>query len=418
MKILQVSESDNIGGAAIAATRLNDLFDKSHLFESKLLVNRKKTNDLKIIFPSSILDKVYAKVIPHLIIKYNKFKFGTSSLTMSANTSCLFFLKTVKKTDFDILHLHWVNNAFVGLDDLKSIDKPMVWTLHDNWLFTAGCHSTQGCTNYIDNCSDCPKIKESRFQKNLDRQFFEKEERIQKLKDKIDIVVPSLWMFESAKRSRILKDFRINLIPNYIDVNLFAPLEKSISKEKLGLLQETKYILFGATDPLNDTNKGFSYIQQMASRGALDGFTLIIFGRVDNIEQIKLNVPFITMNSIYDKKKLVSLYNVSEVVIMPSLHESFGQVAAEAMSCGIPVLCFDTTGLKDVVDHKINGYKADLKNLNDLIEGFNWIISQSDLNRSARLKIVNEFSKEVILNKYSVLYSNIIKFKRKHNAGN
>lgn len=411
MRILQVSESDNIGGAAIATSRLNDLLNSNICFESELLVNRKKTNGLRIIFPTSIFDRFYAKLMPHILIKYNTIKFGTSALTILKSKSSFFFLKSIKNSKFDILHLHWVNNGFVGLDDLNLINKQIVWTLHDNWLFTAGCHSTQGCDKFADSCNECPKIANKKFQHNLDLQFSEKLDKLQKLKDKINIVVPSQWMYENAKKSKILNGFKINIIPNFIDVDLFTPKDKANSKEKLGFEKEAKYLLFGATDPINDSNKGFYYIQKMASAGALNGYKLIIFGKVNNHDQVKLDIPFIIMDSVYDKNKLVLLYNVAELVIMPSIHESFGQVAAEAMSCGIPVLCFDTTGLKDVVDHKINGYKAELKNVNDLIEGFNWIISNADLNKSARLKIVNSFSEEIILKKYQLFYSNLLKLK-------
>lgn len=416
MRILQVSESDNIGGAAIASSKLNDLLNSDISFESKLLVNRKKTNAIGTVFPTSILHRLHAKLMPHILIKYNKVKFGTSELTISKNRSSLFFLKSIKNIKFDILHLHWVNNGFVGLDDLHLINKPLVWTLHDNWLFTGACHSTQGCNKFFDNCYDCPKVNKKKFQDNLERQFLEKLDKLQKLKDKINIIVPSQWMYENAKKSKILSGFRIDIIPNFINTNLFIPKDKDDSKEKLGFDKATKYLLFGATDPINDSNKGFLYIQQMAARGALDGYTLIIFGKVNDPNEIKLDIPFIIMDSIYDKNKLVLLYNTAEVVIMPSLHESFGQVAAEAMSCGIPVLCYDTSGLKDVVDHKINGYRAELKNVNDLIEGFNWIIGSVDLCTSARLKVVKSFSEQIILKKYLVLYSNLIKLENKNDA--
>lgn len=408
MRVLQVSESDNIGGAAIAASRLNYLLNENGLV-STLLVNRKKSISLDVVAPVSFFDKFYAKLIPHLLIKYNKWKFGTFTLSSIQSRSSAFFLDSIKFQKFEILHLHWVNNGFVGLDDLLLIEKPIVWTLHDNWLFTAGCHSTQGCTEFVNICSNCPKISALKFQLNLNNEFEEKFKKLQHLKSKVKIVVPSKWMYESAKSSKLLGNHDIELIPNSIDVDLFAPMDKNQSKEQFNLDKTKKYILFGASDPINDQNKGFRFIEEMDRLQAFNGFTLIIFGKKRNTENVKLNIPIIFMDSINETNRLVSLYNVAELVLMPSIHESFGQVAAESMSCGVPVLCFNTTGLIDIIDHKVNGYLAKLFSVEDLIQGFNWIISQDGIGDKGRFKIKREFSKEVIFKKFFSLYQTIIK---------
>ena len=59
----------------------------------------------------------------------------------------------------DIVNLHWINGAFLSLNSLeklKQLNKPIVWTQHDMWAFTGGCHYTDGCVNFIKSCSNCP----------------------------------------------------------------------------------------------------------------------------------------------------------------------------------------------------------------------------------------------------------------------
>lgn len=90
MKILHVSESDSVGGAAIAASRMNSLLT-SYNIDSNLLVNRKKSNDLNVVSPTSFIDKLYAKLMPHLIIRLNKFVFGTNNLSVFQDVSADFF---------------------------------------------------------------------------------------------------------------------------------------------------------------------------------------------------------------------------------------------------------------------------------------------------------------------------------------
>lgn len=405
MKILHVSESDSVGGAAIAASRMNSLLT-SYSIDSNLLVNRKKSNDLNVVSPTSFIDKLYAKLMPHLIIRLNKFVFGTNNLSVFQDVSADFFLNSIEKQSYDILHLHWVNFSFVGLSDLIKIKQPIVWTLHDNWLFTSACHSTQGCEEFLISCTNCPKTNSVIRKKRVAKQFSHKLYLLQSLKKKIVIIVPSKWMFENASKSKLLSGFNIQMIPNFIDVNLFQPFKKDDSKLNQGLELRNKYILFGASDPINDQNKGFRFIQQMASTGALDGFTLIVFGRVDI--DILIDIPIILKGTICDKNDLVELYNSVELVIMPSIHESFGQIAAEAMACGIPVLSFNTTGLIDIIDHKINGYLAKLYDIDDLIVGFNWIIS-NELNRDViRYKIATMFSKQVVFDKVHAIYEKLL----------
>ena len=49
----------------------------------------------------------------------------------------------------DIIHLHWINQGFFSLKPsvLFKLNKPIVWTFHDMWAFTGGCHYSLGCKN-------------------------------------------------------------------------------------------------------------------------------------------------------------------------------------------------------------------------------------------------------------------------------
>ena len=58
---------------------------------------------------------------------------------------------------------------------------------------------------------------------------------------------------------------------------------------------------------------------------------------------------------------------------MLRLMDAFGKTLAEAMACNTPVVCFDATGPKDIVDHKINGYKAIPFESRDLANGIEWV---------------------------------------------
>jgi len=58
----------------------------------------------------------------------------------------------------DIIHLHWINNGFLSLRQIKKIKKPIVWTLRDMWPMTGGCHYSMSCENYQTGCGHCKQL--------------------------------------------------------------------------------------------------------------------------------------------------------------------------------------------------------------------------------------------------------------------
>ena len=94
-------------------------------------------------------------------------------------------------------------------------------------------------------------------------------------------------------------------------------------------------------------------------------------------------------------------------MVVPSLQEAFGQTIIEAMSCGTPVVAFDEGGPKDIIDHNINGYLAELCNSDDLKKGILWILNHKNpklLSEEARKKIVEKFHTDSVIEQYTNVY--------------
>ena len=58
----------------------------------------------------------------------------------------------------DVVHLHWIADSFVPLHSLARLTAPIVWTLHDTWALTGGCHILKGCEFYQQGCGRCPEL--------------------------------------------------------------------------------------------------------------------------------------------------------------------------------------------------------------------------------------------------------------------
>ncbi len=81
--------------------------------------------------------------IPITFYKYRK-KIMFSPAITPDNIS-----KKIQDINPDIVHLHWIALGFIKIETLAKISKPMIWTLHDMWAFTGGCHYDEECKKYI-----------------------------------------------------------------------------------------------------------------------------------------------------------------------------------------------------------------------------------------------------------------------------
>ena len=105
------------------------------------------------------------------------------------------------------------------------------------------------------------------------------------------------------------------------------------------------------------------------------------------------------------------MYSASDAIAVPSRNESFGLVASEAMACSRPVVCFDSSGLKDIVDHKVNGYLAKSFDASDFAMGILWLMDNEKsklLSEAARNKVQRLFSENIVAQQYLDFYKNAI----------
>ena len=157
MRVLIINTSENIGGAAIAANRLMEAL-KNNGVKAKMLVRDKRTDQITVAsLPQSPLLKakfVWERVC---IWKANRFKKHNLFQVDLANTGTdVTSLPEFKEAD--VIHLHWVNQGFLSLKDIRRIidsGKPIVWTMHDQWPFTGICHYSGECTKYQTECHHC-----------------------------------------------------------------------------------------------------------------------------------------------------------------------------------------------------------------------------------------------------------------------
>jgi glycosyltransferase involved in cell wall biosynthesis len=220
----------------------------------------------------------------------------------------------------------------------------------------------------------------------------------------------------SRKKQFAFHGCRVHKINPGLDLNIFKPIDKKIARTILNLSQEKTLILYGAIHSTTDTNKGFHYLKSAIQILKMKGWgtlsELLIFGSSDQKYTIDSKMKTHYFGRIYDEISLSIIYSAADVMVVPSIQESFGQTASEAMACGTPVVAFGATGLLDIVDHKKTGYLAIPFEPNDLANGIEWILQDDNrrigLSELARMKAVKAFSIDLMAKRYISLYKEIM----------
>jgi glycosyltransferase involved in cell wall biosynthesis len=310
----------------------------------------------------------------------------------------------------DVVHLHWLCNGFLSLEDLVRIRRPLIWTMHDSWPFTGGCHVPGSCTAYRQQCGRCPLLGSTQ-EDDLSRKLYRQKRRIFDYLD-LTVVCPSHWMAECVMASSLLGSRAIEVIPHGIDTSVFRPIDKSAARRTLGIDEDRTLILFGGMSSTRDSNKGYDLLSKALSSIDVSawrkGACLMIFGAAEE-ERVEATHPVTEwhLGHLKDDLSLTIAYAAADVMVVPSRHEAFGQTALEALACGTPVVCFRTTGLVDIVDHQENGYLAEPYDVEDLGRGLLWAIQPhllTELQHKARLKVEKAFPLDLCASKHMALY--------------
>jgi glycosyltransferase involved in cell wall biosynthesis len=154
-------------------------------------------------------------------------------------------------------------------------------------------------------------------------------------------------------------------------------------------------------------------LQKISSRGWKEQIDLIVFGSSKPDHSVDLGFKAHYLGYVRDDLVLSLIYSAADVMVVPSIQEAFGQTASEALSCGTPVVAFNATGLKDIVDHQQNGYLATPFDIEDLEKGIIWVLEDKirhhKLKINAREKSLREFASEVQAHRYLMLYEELLK---------
>lgn len=409
MNILIINTIADKGGAAIAANRLMQALNKNGV-SAKMLTLSSLGTSVKIKFLRNV-----CFLWERLIVFFNNGFSRKNLFRVSLANSGFDISQHPLIQQADILHLHWINRGFLSLkniEQLMTLNKPIVWTQHDMWACTGICHHARDCENYYTQCHSCFYLN-SKSSKDLSSRVFNHKKKIF-TDSKISLVTCSQWLQNKVLKSGILKNCANISIPNPIDMQIYCPQDKTDCRTKLGLPQDKVLLLFGAANS-TDERKGLSYFLEsleILKEQRFDIFErieIVLFGEVKQEIKQRIVAPIHILGYISTEEKIVQLYNAVDAFVISSLDENLPNSIMESMSCGTPCMGFKTGGIPEMIEHKQNGYVATYCSSEDLANGVVWLLEQDRKTIFGKCveKVEQCYDEKVVAQKYVDLYARI-----------
>ena len=404
VKPVIVSRSDLRGGAARAAWRLHQALRVAGV-ESTMRVADKASDDPDVIGPATGLGRTLASLRARAGATLLKLQRDDRRTPRSISVLPSRLGVELSRSGADVVNLHWICGEFLAIEDVSSIQKPLVWTLHDTWPIAGAEHIPENASapRYTAAYS---RTSRPAHHAGLDLDAWTWRRKLRSWQVPVRIVAPSHWMAEQARSSALAAEWPVHVIPNPVPTGTYRPWPKAIARQAFDLPEDAPLILFGALGGGSDPRKGYDLL---ASALPLIGEAVpdahaIVFGQSAPQQRSASGLPTHYVGHLHDDVSLAFLYSAADVVVVPSRIDNLPQTATEAQSCGVPVVAFDTGGLADAVEHDRTGLLVDAFSVENLASAIVALLGDDEKRQSfgsaARARAERLWSSQVAADQY------------------
>lgn len=364
MKIVHVNDLD-LGGALFNGFDLHRSLNKmGHLCDQ--IVLQKLSNEKTV---RSLLNP--RRFFINHILAHVEEELGIQSLLYP---NALDLQKHEAFQRADIVHYHLLHNRIISLWDLPRLLqlKKSVWTIHDPWIVSGFCIYPLNCAQWLSGCQDCKRAGDGAKVASM----WNIKQRV--LKDiNVELVVSTDWMKNYLTRSPLTKHLKnITKIPFGIDFEQITLYPKAIAKNRLHIENESFVIAFR-----NEQSeiKGASYlINALLQLEFMDRITVLTVGSASLPQSLTERCRCVELGWQNDRKALDIFYSAADLFVMPSLAESFGVMAIEAMAHSCPLLVFEDTVLTEITFAPSCGMAVSYRSAQALKEGIEYFFAHPE----------------------------------------
>jgi glycosyltransferase involved in cell wall biosynthesis len=380
-------------------------------------VQHRTSDEPSVIGPEGPRERLQAMLAPYIDRIPLKLRLARAGSMWSNEWFPNPVAERANRLDADLLNLHWVGGGFVPISLPARTRMPVVWTLHDMWPFTGGCHYDGECGHYRDRCGQCPVLSSTR-QRDLSRVTWQRKSRAWGGAE-FAVVAPSRWLAGCARESSLFCARRIEIIPNGLPLDRYRPLPKATARDLLGLPQDRRLIAFGAVASTGDPRKGYDLLVDALGRvaarsGAQAG--LVVFGASAPADTREFDLPSWFLGHLHDDISLALVYSAADLFVAPSRQENLPNTVLEAAACGLPTVAFAIGGLPDIIEPGRTGYLAAPFDIDELAHGIQLLVESPELSTEwgarARARAETEFSLDTQAARYRALYEDLLSSRR------
>ena len=343
-RVLQVS-TGAIGGAGLAARRLNQELNSVGVSSTLISLSSDSfvPDEYELEFKRSFVSRLRGAVTTKINHFFSNLVFFT---LFNRNVFAVSDVYKLGKPDSTIIHLHnnynFVDVKFIGL--LAKLGYKVVVTMHDQRVMTGGCHYALECSGYLKSCGKCPRVLWPL--KNLPKKNLMESERIFRLAGKnITFIAPSMWIYNEAKTSSILKKMTIVFIPNTLGNEFSNYCTKLHAKNRGGY-----EIVLG--------------IASMNSKSYVKGGDLVS-NTMSLLKEKEVKVKFLFLNELPndEQSKVQNFWSQIDYLLVLSRAENSANVIHEAKFFAVPIIASMVGGTTELL-HENFDIGINLKDLN------------------------------------------------------
>lgn len=388
MKVLNISSND-LTGSRFNGYYIRNILAKEGI-ESSHCVWDKESNDENVW---KLVDSPVKDSIRELVSRTENL-FSLQSLLYPFPFKLFFDERFLAA---DIIHMHLIHTGYFNLFALPliSLMKPTVWTLHDPWAITGHCVHPYDCEKWKNGCRGCPYLNTHFALRRDNSALLWKLKKFLYKYSRFHVVVASEWMKKKADASPLLSTKIIHKVPFGLNVSKFRPKGANYIRRSFGIGNDE--IVIGVRAAMNEF-KGFKYalnaLKQLHSDRKI---SILTFNDKGLCGEIKDKFKVIELGWIGAEDEFINALNAMDIMLMPSIGETFGMTAIEAMACGKPIVCFDNTSLPEIIEPLKGGIAVPFKDTYALAEALKELI-ESDEKRLA----MGKTARDIAIKNYNV----------------
>ena len=360
-----------VGGSGVIATELG-----------KMLAER--GHEIHFI-TSSVpfrLNKIYPTVFFHEVEvnNYSVFQYPPYDIALASKMA-----DVIKEEKLDVLHVHYaIPHAVCAVlaRDMCGENIGIVTTLHGTDISVLGEDSTL-------------------------------QQAIKYGIDRSDIVTTVSDALKVETYERIETTKPIETIYNFVDEDVFHPMDGSKLKQQFGIREDERVLIhisnFRKIKNIPDIIDAFMKVREaMPAKLLLVGDGPEKHRVMDKLRDMPYKSDVLFLGK---QENIAELFSISDLKLLLSEKESFGLVLLEAMACGVPGIGTNIGGIPEVIEHGTNGYLVELGDVDAVAQYAIELLSDEDKLTQFRMNALDtvqtKFKSEKIIEQYEKIYEKL-----------